>query len=54
MKAKTPKPPKVDKKYQVKSINKDGRWTLDELDSVMPLTIGRELSNPSPTEPPRK
>ena len=41
-------------RHVVKSINKDGIWTLDELDSVMPLTIGRELSNPSPTEPPRK
>ena len=37
-------------RHVVQSINKDGRWTLEELDEVMPLTIGRELPNPAPAE----
>ena len=41
-------------RHVVESINKDGRWTLDELDQTMPLTIGRELPNVAPPEPPRK
>jgi len=41
-------------RHVVQSINKEGRWTLDELDEVMPLTIGRELPNRAPAEPPRQ
>ncbi len=32
----------------VKSINKDGQWTVEELVRVMPVTLGYELLNPAP------
>ena len=35
----------------LKSIHKDGRWTLDELDSIMPGTLLAGLVNPSPMRP---
>ena len=41
-------------RHVVESINKDGRWTLDELDQVMPMTIGKGLANTAPGEPPRE
>jgi len=36
----------------VKSIYKDGRWTLDELLVTMPGTLAAGLVNPSPPTPP--
>ena len=36
----------------VKSMNKDGRWTVDEIASVFPGTLGHELANPRPSDPP--
>jgi NAD(P)-dependent dehydrogenase (short-subunit alcohol dehydrogenase family) len=33
----------------IKSIFKDGRWTLDELDKLLPSTIIAGLVNPSPS-----
>ena len=36
----------------VKTIHKDGRWTLDELIRVFPATLGVELYNPAPPQPP--
>ena len=36
----------------VKSINKDGQWTVEELVRVMPVTLGYELLNPAPLPPP--
>ncbi len=38
----------------VKSIFKDGRWTLDELLAIMPSTLAAGLVNPSPPQPPRE
>jgi len=35
----------------VKSIFKDGRWTLDELDQIMPSTLAAGLVNPAPPAP---
>jgi hypothetical protein len=35
-----------------KTIYKEGRWTLDELDRVMPTTLAEGLVNPSPPTPP--
>ncbi len=35
----------------VKTIHKDGRWTLDELIRIVPSTIGFELHNPAPAQP---
>ena len=36
----------------VKTIHKDGRWTVDELIRVFPATLGIELPNPAPAQPP--
>ena len=32
----------------VKTIHKDGRWTVEEIINVFPATIGVELYNPAP------
>ena len=37
-----------------KDIYKDGRWTLDELDSIMPGTLAAGLVNPAPPQPPKE
>ena len=37
----------------VKSIIKQGRWTLDELLNIMPTTLAAGLVNPSPPQPPK-
>ena len=34
----------------VKSISKDGRWTIEELAAVFPETIGYEMTNPAPAQ----
>ena len=36
----------------IKSIFKEGRWTLDELIRVMPTTLAQGLVNPAPLVPP--
>ena len=36
----------------VKTIHKDGRWTVEELIKVFPATLGIELANPAPVQPP--
>ena len=36
----------------VKTIHKEGRWTLEELAKVFPATLGLELHNPAPAPPP--
>ena len=36
----------------VRTINKEGRWTVDELIKVFPITIGVDLYNPAPGPPP--
>jgi len=38
----------------IKSIHKEGRWTLDELDSILPTTLLAGLVNPSPLQPPKE
>ena len=38
----------------VKSLIKDGRWTLDELDRLIPTTLAAGLVNPSPPQPPKQ
>ena len=38
----------------IRSIHKNGRWTLDELDELLPISIGMGLTNPSPPTPPRE
>ena len=37
-----------------KTIYKEGRWTLDELDHIMPTTLAAGLVNPAPPQPPKK
>jgi NAD(P)-dependent dehydrogenase (short-subunit alcohol dehydrogenase family) len=32
----------------VNTIHKDGRWTLDELDEIVPVTLAEGLANPAP------
>ena len=34
----------------VKTIQKDGKWTVEELARVFPATIGLELYNPAPSQ----
>jgi NAD(P)-dependent dehydrogenase (short-subunit alcohol dehydrogenase family) len=36
----------------VKTIHKEGRWTVEELVRVFPSTLGMELHNPAPAPPP--
>ncbi len=38
----------------IKTIIKDGRWTLDELDSILPTTLMAGLVNPAPPQPPKE
>ncbi len=37
-----------------KTIYKEGRWTLDELDRIMPTTLAAGLVNPAPPQPPKE
>ncbi len=37
---------------EIKSINKEGGWTIQELRETMPGTLGAGLVNPSPPVPP--
>ena len=37
---------------EVKSIHKDGKWTVEELIRVVPVTLGFELHNPAPSQSP--
>ena len=41
-------------RHVTKSIHKNGRWTLDELDELMPISLGAGLVNPVPPTPPRE
>ena len=36
----------------VKTIHRDGRWSVEELIKVFPATLGIELPNPAPAQPP--
>jgi len=38
----------------VKSIFKEGRWTLDELDRILPSSLAQGLPNPAPPEKPKE
>jgi len=39
---------------EVKTIDKKGRWTLDELDWIAPATVCANLTNPAPPQQPKK
>ena len=36
------------------SIHKNGRWTLDELDELIPISLAAGLVNPVPAQLPRE
>ena len=36
----------------VRTMHKDGRWTVEEIINVFPATLGVELHNPAPPPPP--
>ena len=40
-------------RHVTRSIHKNGRWTLDELDDLLPISIGADLVNPVPAQAPR-
>ena len=40
-------------RHVTRSIHKNGRWTLDELDELIPISIGADLTNPVPAQAPR-
>ncbi len=40
-------------RHVTRSIHKNGRWTLDELDELIPIAIGEGLTNPVPPQAPR-
>ena len=40
-------------RHVAKSIHKNGRWTLDELDDLIPVSLGAGLINPVPPAEPR-
>ncbi|MCE2457814.1 MAG: SDR family NAD(P)-dependent oxidoreductase [Dehalococcoidia bacterium] len=40
-------------RHVIRSIHKNGRWTLDELDDLIPIAIGEGLVNPVPPQAPR-
>jgi NAD(P)-dependent dehydrogenase (short-subunit alcohol dehydrogenase family) len=40
-------------RHVAKSIHKNGRWTLDELDDLIPVSLGSGLTNPVPPAEPR-
>ena len=37
----------------VRTIHKDGRWTVEELIKLFPVTMGVDLYNPAPAPPPQ-
>jgi NAD(P)-dependent dehydrogenase (short-subunit alcohol dehydrogenase family) len=37
-------------RHVIKSIHKDGIWTLDELDEIIPISLARGLINPVPLD----
>ncbi len=39
---------------EIKIIDKEGRWTLDELDRQVPISITSNLVNPAPSLPPKE
>ena len=41
-------------RHVTRSIHKNGRWTLDELDELIPISLGAGLANPMNPTPPRE
>jgi len=41
-------------RHVTRSIHKNGRWTLDQLDELIPISLAQGLTNPMPAAPPRE
>ena len=41
-------------RHVTRSIHKNGRWTLDELDELIPISLAQGLTTPMPAAPPRE
>ena len=41
-------------RHVTRSIHKNGRWTLGELDELIPISLAQGLTNPMPAAPPRE
>lgn len=41
-------------RHVIRSIHKNGRWTLDELDDLLPISLSNGLVNPVPAQAPRQ
>jgi NAD(P)-dependent dehydrogenase (short-subunit alcohol dehydrogenase family) len=41
-------------RHVTRSIHKNGRWTLDELDELIPISLAQGLTHPMPAAPPRE
>jgi len=41
-------------RHVTRSIHKNGRWTLDELDELIPISLAQGLTNPMPAAAPRE
>lgn len=41
-------------RHVTNSVHKNGRWTLDELERLIPISLGAELTNPVPPQAPRR
>lgn len=37
-----------------RTLRKNGRWTVEEIDAMFPGTLGMDMVNPSPPQPPRQ
>ncbi len=37
-----------------REVNKPGRWTVEEIAAIFPSTLGRDLVNPAPPQPPKE
>ena len=37
--------------YASKTIQKRGRWTVEEIATMFPATLGKDLVNPAPPQP---
>ncbi|MCH2309804.1 MAG: SDR family NAD(P)-dependent oxidoreductase [SAR202 cluster bacterium] len=40
-------------RHVIKSIHKNGKWTLDELDDLIPISLAEGLINPVPVDTPK-
>ena len=40
-------------RHVIKSIHKNGKWTLDELDDLIPISLAEGLINPDPVDTPK-